>query len=69
MSKRVIQLHHIIYSHPNHSTQKDVIVKIYKGEHSLLSRLDWYTRKSVSAGFIKALKVWLALNEDRAREL
>jgi len=44
-------------------------VRIYKGEHSILSKLDWYTRKTVSAGFIKALKVFLALNEDRAERL
>lgn len=59
---KVLQKHHISY-------EPEVTVLITKGEHQLLGRLDWYTRKFISAGFIKALKVFIALNEDRAVDL
>lgn len=39
------------------------------GEHLIISRMEWYTRCRISIGFIKALKVFIALNEDKAIEL
>lgn len=62
MKERVIQEHHISYD-------PVVTVNVYKGEHQILSKIAWYERKSVSKGFITALKVWIALNEGRAQEL
>lgn len=59
---RVIQRHHLSYD-------PEIIVRIYKGEHEILSKLNLYTRKSLSKGLIKALKHWIALNEDRAKEI
>ena len=35
----------------------------------LKGSLVWYERKTVSAGFVRALKAWIALNEYRAEEL
>lgn len=60
--KTVIQNHHISY-------KPEVVVKIYKGEHKILTLIQWYTKKKVSKGFIKSIKHWLALNEDRAEEV
>ena len=60
MRKTVTQPHHISYD-PN------IVVTIYKGEHWILTQLN--RRKKVSKGFVKTLKVWLALNEDKAIEL
>jgi len=63
MSKpRITQSHHISYD-------PEVTVRIYKGEHSILTKIQWYCKKSVSKGFIKALKHFIALNEDKAEEL
>lgn len=59
---RAIQRHHISY-------KPEIIVKIYKGEHELLTKLDRYEVNTVSKGFIRALKSWIALNEHRAEEL
>lgn len=59
--KTVVQSHHISYS-------PEVVVIIYKGEHMILTRLQW-AKRAPSIGFIKALKVWIALNERRAVEL
>jgi len=64
--KKVIQSHHIIYRNDEHK-QKDVTANIYKGEHWLLCQL--HRRSNISRGFIKDVKVWLALNEDRAIDL
>lgn len=62
MSTRKINRHHISY-------EPEIIVKIYSGEHQILTLLDRYEKRTVSKGFIRALKVWLALNEHRAREI
>jgi len=58
--KKVVQAHHISYD-------PEVVVKIYKGEHWVLTQLQ--RRKNVSTGFLQALKVWIALNEEKANEL
>lgn len=58
---RVIQGHHI-----SHDPQITVIV--FKGEHWILTQLQRRT-KNISKGFIRALKVWIALNEPKAQEL
>ncbi len=69
MSKRVIQKHHIRYSHPDHPTQKEIVVKLTKGEHRIVTLLSMYTQNFVSKGLIICLKEFLALNEHRAEEL
>lgn len=58
--KTVIQQHHISYD-------PEVKVTIYKGEHWILTQLQ--RRKKISAGLIKALKVFVALHENNAKEL
>ena len=65
---RVIQGHHAIYPSPEHPEQ-EVIVRVRKCEHLVLTRLQWYCKKQVSRGLITALKVFITLNEDRAKEL
>jgi len=59
--KVTIQEHHISYD-------PEVTVLIFKGEHWLLTQLRRRT-KNISKGFITSLKVWIALNEARAKEL
>jgi len=66
MSKLLTQRHHIIYANEK-PKQEEVVVPVYKGEHYLISMLS--RRKNISKGFIKHMKVWLALNEDKAVEL
>lgn len=60
--------HHIVYPSPEHPEQ-EVVVRVRKSEHLVLTRMSWYCRKTVSRGFIKALDVFLALNRDRAVEV
>jgi len=60
--KRVIQTHHL-------GRDPEITVRITKGEHNVLTKINWYTKKFVSKGFVKALKHWLALNEDRAEDV
>jgi len=55
-----VQTHHISYD-------PEVKVKMYKGEHWILTQLQ--RRKHISKGFVTAIKVWLAINEDSAKEL
>jgi len=61
-NKVVIQKHHISYD-------PEVTVSLRKCEHLVLTRLQWYCKKQVSRGLITALKVFIALNEDRAKEV
>lgn len=62
MRKRAIQQHHISYD-------PEFTVTIYKGEHMLLTKMQWYSKKTVSQGFITALKIFIAENEHRAKPL
>lgn len=59
---RAIQKHHISYDPPE-------TVTVFQGEHYILTLIDRYERKSVSKGFIKALKLWIKNNEWRAIDL
>jgi len=59
---RTVQKHHISYD-------PEVTVTIFQGEHYILSLLDRYERKTVSRGFIEALKLWIRQNESRAVDL
>ena len=65
-NKPIVQEHHIVYENEEHN-QKEVKVKIYKGEHFLLTHLN--RRKNISKGFIKCLKIWIALNEENSLNL
>ena len=60
--KSIVQGHHISYD-------PEVKVDVFKGEHSILSRMQWYCRKKVSKGFIEALKDFIKKREDTAVEL
>jgi hypothetical protein len=66
--KRVIQGHHLVYPSPDHPEQ-EWKVPIFKGEHEISSKMQLYTRKSVSRGFITWLKYFIVRNEDRAIDL
>ena len=55
----VIQTHHI-------SRDPEETVRVFKGEHRILTLTQAYTRRKTSKGFIKALKVFIALKEDDA---
>lgn len=60
MKKLVTQIHHISYD-------PEIFVKIFKGEHWILTQLQ--RRKNISKGFVKSLQVWLALNGENAKDL
>jgi len=66
MAKTVIQRHHIVYAVPEHK-QREIVVRVYKGEHWIITHLR--RRKKISKGFIKQLKIWMALNEENAVDL
>lgn len=59
--KYVLQKHHIKY-------EPEITVVVTKGEHKILSLMQWYCRKKVSKGFIQALKYFIRENEARARD-
>ena len=59
---RPIQKHHISYD-------PEEVVTVFQGEHYILSLIDRYERKSVSKGFIIALKKWIRDNEHKAVDL
>ena len=65
---RSINRHHIIYGSEKHPEQ-EIVVPIFKGEHKILTLMQWYEKDSISKGFIKCLKHWLFMNEDRAEDI
>lgn len=68
MKKRIVNRHHIIYPSADHPEQ-ELVVNVWNGEHEIATKMQLYTRKSVSKGFIKWLDFYLAINRDRAKEL
>lgn len=68
MSQTVIQSHHICYPSDKHPEQEEV-VRVRKCEHLILTKIQWYCKSRVSRGFLKALKVFVVLNEDRAEDV
>jgi len=58
--KAVIQHHHISY-------KPEVVVPLFKSEHWAITQM--LRRKKCSMGFIKSLKVFVALNESQAEDL
>jgi len=58
--KVIVQNHHVSYN-------PEVTVKVFKGEHMILTRLGW--RKKISKGFINALEQWMKQNKQTAVEL
>lgn len=60
MKLPVIQKHHITYN-------PERTVHIYKGEHMLLTRLQW--RKRLSEGFIESLIHFINTNSHKAINL
>jgi len=59
---RKVQNHHITY-------KPERKVKVYAGEHKILSLIQWYERKTVSAGFIVALEDFIKKRGEGAVEL
>jgi len=60
MKKQVIQKHHLSYD-------PEITVRIKRGEHYTCTLLNRHTRPS--KGFIKAVKHWVVLNEDRGEDI
>lgn len=58
--KLIIQNHHLSYN-------PEVTVKVYKGEHMILTRLTW--RRKISKGFIRGLEQWIKANRPEAVDL
>jgi len=65
---RIIQHHHAIYSSPEHPEQEWKL-PIFMGEHELLGKMNLYSRKTLSRGFIQCLRYFIIRNEDRAIDL
>lgn len=66
--KRVVQGHHLCYPAPDHPEQ-EWVEKIYKSEHLLATRMNWYCKKAVSRGFLRWLRFFILKHEDRAIDL
>ena len=59
--KRVINNHHTSYD-------PEVIVKVFKGEHLIITRLGW-TKAPPSTAFLKLLKEYIEKHKDDAIDL
>lgn len=61
MARRIVE-HHISY-------EPEITRFVYDGEHEILGKMNWYNRKTVSRGFLTALKHYIVVNESRAKDL
>jgi len=59
--KSIINKHHISYD-------PEIVVKIWKGEHQILTRLSW-TKRAPSKAFVIEIKKWLKENQHKAIDL
>lgn len=60
---RAVQYHHLSYENPEWA------VPIYKGEHELATKMNLYSRKTLSKGFIVTMLDFIGKNFDRAIKL
>ena len=60
---RATQFHHISYENP------EWIVPIYKGEHEIATKLNLYSRKTVSDGLMTLMLDFVLKNRHRAIKL
>ena len=63
---RVKQKHHLIYDNKD---GQEWVETVYKGEHQICTKMQWYCKKNVSKGFIRWLEFFIVRNKDRAEEL
>lgn len=54
-----ISKHHITY-------EPERVVLTFKGEHKILTMMQWFCRKKVSAGFIEALEAFIEKRKPEA---
>lgn len=64
-SRPVVQLHHIYYEEKN---GKDLVVKVFRGEHYILTKMQQFSRKKVSKGFLYALREFID-NQVKGKEV
>lgn len=60
----IIQAHH-----PDKKNRPEWTENITKGEHAILSRIQWFCRKRISKGFLSCLYDICVTNMDRAIDL
>lgn len=65
---RRIANHHWVYPSPDHPEQEHK-EPIFFGEHECATKMTAYSRKTVSRGFLRWLRFFVLLNEDRAIDL
>jgi len=65
---KVVQDHHWIYPSEKHPEQ-EYTEPVFKGEHQIITKIQWYTKKDVSSGFIRWLKFFCLMNEPRAIDI
>ena len=63
---RVIQKHHITYAG---ECVKERTVMIYKGEHGVLTKIQWWCKGVCSKGFLEALQQYISEHEEEAVSL
>ncbi len=68
MKNRAVNRHHLIYPSPEHPSQ-EWVEQIFKGEHEIATKMQFYSQKTVSKGFLKWLLFFVLRNEDRAINL
>lgn len=59
---RIINRHHISYD-------PEVTVNIFGGEHRAISLIEMYSKKTVSKGFLRCLRLFIKKNGGRAVKL
>jgi len=59
---RTINTHHISYD-------PEITVKIFSGEHELITKMYRYSTKTVSKGFLRCLRRFIKENKDKAVKL
>ena len=59
---RVVNRHHVSYD-------PEITVDIFGGEHRIITLMERYGKKTVSKGFIRCLKLFIAEKEENAVEL
>ena len=59
---RGVQRHHISY-------EPEITVNIFQGEHELITKMERYSKRTVSTGFLRCLRRFIKENKHKAVKL
>ena len=69
MGKKIKKPKNIVFQKHHISYDPEIFFYVFKGEHKILTLIQWFCRRKVSKGFIESLKDFISKRESGALDL